>query len=269
MHPVLLRLPGWHPIYSYGAMLGLSICVGYFVSGALAEKYDGFPHDRFGWLYAATIASALAGSRILYILTNLGHFSGLASILRFSDGGLVAYGGFLGGFLGGWAYCRAHRFSILAWGDAAVPSMSLGLGITRIGCFLYGCDYGQPYRGSFAVTFPVASPAYNYQRLEGLLPEHALRSLPVHPTQLYESFVGFMLFGVTMWTWSRRRRSGEVLVAFTMAYGALRFCLELLRGDDQRGGLRGLSTSQILGVLTFAAAGVLQACLPREESAHG
>ncbi|MEO6954952.1 MAG: prolipoprotein diacylglyceryl transferase [Polyangia bacterium] len=269
MYPVLFRLPGGHPIYSYGAMLGLSICVGYFVSSALAERHDGFPDKGSGWLYAVTIASAIVGSRVLYIVTNLDRFSGFLSILRFSDGGLVAYGGFLGGFVGGWAYCRAHRLSILAWGDAAVPSMALGLGITRIGCFLYGCDYGQPWRGPWAITFPFESPAYNYQRLEGLLPEHALRSLPVHPSQLYESLVGFLLFGFTMWVWSRRRQRGEVLVAFTMGYGALRFCLELVRGDDQRGGLWGLSTSQFIGIVTFVAAGILWAWLRRKEPERG
>ena len=247
-------------------MLALSICLGYFVSCALVEKRDAFPPDRTGWLFAATLASALIGSRILYVVTNLDHFADLGAMLRFSDGGLVAYGGFLGGFVGGWAYCGAHRLSILAWGDAAVPSMALGLGLTRIGCLLYGCDYGQPWHGPFAITFPAGSPAYNHQRLDGLLPEHAVRSLPVHPSQIYESLVGFLLFGFLLWVTSRRRRRGEVLVAFTMSYGALRFCLELLRGDDQRGGLYGLSTSQIIGVVTFVAAGALWAWLRKEET---
>jgi len=66
-----------------------------------------------------------------------------------------------------------------------------------------------------------------------------------------------LLFVFLLWVWSRRTRRGEVMVAFTMGYGFLRFLLELLRGDGQRGGLFGLSTSQIIGALTFFAAGVL------------
>lgn len=246
-------------------MLALSICIGYFVSTALAEQRDGFPLDRTGWLCIVTLAAALLGSRLLYLVTNLGRFPDVGSMLRFSDGGLAAYGGFLGGFLGGWTFCRADGHSILAWGDAAVPSLALGLGLTRIGCLLHGCDFGRPWRGPWAITFPAGSPAYDHQRLEGLLPEHALRSMPVHPSQLYESLVGFLLFGFTMWVWRRRRRRGEVLVAFTMGYGALRFCLEILRDDDQRGGLCGLSTSQIIGAVTFVAAGVLWAWLRKEQ----
>ena len=257
MHPILFRLPGGHAIYSYGVMLGLSIVLGWVISRGLAERKDGFPEALTGPLYVVTIASALLGARLLYVLTNLDRFDSLASVFAFSDGGLVAYGGFLGGFLGSWAYCRLRGLSILAWGDAAVPSMSSGLCITRLGCFLYGCDFGQPYDGRLAVRFPPGSPAYNQQRLEGLLPEHAASSLPVHPTQLYESAVGLVLFLFLMWVWSRRKRRGEVMIAFTMAYGALRFALELVRGDGQRGAALGLSTSQLIAIATSIAAGAL------------
>jgi phosphatidylglycerol:prolipoprotein diacylglycerol transferase len=257
MHPILLRLPGGIPIYSYGVMLGLSIVLGSFISRGLAEKRDGFDPALTGWLYATTIGSALFGARLLYVLTNLDRFDQLGDFFKLTDGGLVAYGGFLGGFFGSWAYCARHKLSILAWGDAATPSMSAGLFLTRIGCLLYGCDYGQPTNVPWAITFPAGSPCYNHQRQDGLLPEHALRSLPVHPTQLYESAVGLALFVFLMWVWSRRKRRGEVMVAFTLGYGVLRFLLELLRGDDQRGAAAGLSTSQIIALVTSAAAAAL------------
>jgi phosphatidylglycerol:prolipoprotein diacylglycerol transferase len=266
MHPILLHLGGV-PIYSYGVMLGLSIVLGNFISRGLAEKRDGFDPALTGWLYATTIGSALFGARLLYVLTNLERFDSLGDFWKLVDGGLVAYGGFLGGFFGSWAYCRWHKLSILAWGDAATPSMSSGLFLTRIGCLMYGCDYGQPASVPWAITFPPGSPCYTRQRVDGLLPEHALRSLPVHPTQLYESAVGLILFLFLMWVWSRRKRRGEVMVAFTMGYGALRFILELLRGDDQRGAALGLSTSQIIGLVTFVAAGALWAWLRRQPPA--
>jgi len=257
MHPILLRLPGGIPIYSYGVMLGLSIVLGSFISRGLAEKRDGFDPSLTGWLYATTIGSALFGARLLYVLTNLDRFDQLGEFFKLTDGGLVAYGGFLGGFFGSWAYCKYHRLSILAWGDAATPSMSSGLFLTRLGCLMYGCDYGQPSNVPWAITFPPGSPCYNHQRMDGLLPEHALSSLPVHPTQLYESAVGLILFAFLMWVWSRRKRRGEVMIAFTLGYGVLRFLLEILRGDDQRGGAGGLSTSQIIAIVTAAAAAVL------------
>ncbi len=79
------------------------------------------------------------------------------------------------------------------------------------------------------------SPAWQHHLEIGALASSAARSLPVHPTQLYESAVGLLLLGLTLLVWSHRKRRGEVFVAFTMGYGVLRFLLELLRGDTQRG----------------------------------
>lgn len=267
MHPILLRLPGGLPIYSYGVMLGLSIVVGSFISRGFVEKRDGVDPSLTGWLYATTIVSALFGARLLYVLTNLERFDGFTGFFRLMDGGLVAYGGFLGGFFGSWVYCRWHKISILAWADAAVPSLGTGLLLTRIGCLLYGCDFGQRYDGPFGIRFPPDSPCYNRQRVEGLLPEHALSSLPVHPTQIYESIVGLLLFVLTLVVWKRRKKRGEVFIAFTMGYAVLRFLLELFRGDDQRGGMFGFSTSQLIGMVTFVIAGALWVWLRRQPEA--
>ena len=63
----------------------------------------------------------------------------------------------------------------------------------------------------------------------------AQASLPVHPTQLYESLVGGLLL---LLTWQLRRASrfrGEVFLAFTFGYGYLRFLLEIVRDDSERG----------------------------------
>jgi len=264
LYPILFRLPaGWFgsaagvPIFGYGVMLGLSTILGWFMSRRLAARKDGFSIEQTGWIFVGTVVSAMVGARLLYVLTNLERFETLRHVFQLSDGGLVAYGGFLGGFLGAWACCAATGRSVLAWGDAAAPAMGMGLFITRIGCLLYGCDYGQPCDWPWALRFPPGSPAYNTQRMEGLLPEHAAHSLAVHPSQLYESAVGLFLFLFATWLWRRRARRGEVMVAFTMAYAVLRFLLEFLRGDTQRGGYGGLSTSQIIGLFSFTAAGGL------------
>jgi phosphatidylglycerol:prolipoprotein diacylglycerol transferase len=245
-------------------MLGLSIVIGSFIARGLAEKRDGFPPEKTGWLYAEGIAIAVLGSRVLYVLTNLDRFDSFGAIFRFTDGGLVAYGGFIGGFLGSWQFTARHKLSILAWGDAAMPGVCMGLGLTRLGCLMYGCDYGQPTNVPWAIKFPPGSPCYNFQRMEGLLPEHALSSLPVHPTQLYESAVGFLLFGFLMWVWSRRKRRGEVFLAFWVGYAVARFPLELIRGDDQRGAAFGLSTSQIIAIVSSVIAAITWVWIRRQ-----
>jgi phosphatidylglycerol---prolipoprotein diacylglyceryl transferase len=99
--PVLFVLPGGVPVYSYGVLLGLSICIGWFITAHLAETRDGFPPRRMGPIFIWTVGCAILGSRVLYVVTNLERFDTVLDVLRFTDGGLVAYGGFVGGFLGG------------------------------------------------------------------------------------------------------------------------------------------------------------------------
>jgi phosphatidylglycerol:prolipoprotein diacylglycerol transferase len=177
------------------------------------------------------------------------------------QGGLVAYGGFLGGLVGSLVFCRLKGIRLLAWADCAVPSLCTGLMITRIGCLMYGCDFGKPWNGPWAITFPAGSPAYNQQRVDGLLPPGALHSLPVHPAQLYESLNGFILLCVLLLVRRYRKFSGEMFVAFFMGYGVLRYIVEDLRADAQRGNVGPFTTSQFIGVVTVLAGAALLAWL--------
>jgi phosphatidylglycerol:prolipoprotein diacylglycerol transferase len=260
MRPVLFYLPFHLPIYSYGVMLGLSLVVGWYLTLGLCVR-DGMDRELIGRCYVWTAVSAVVGARLLYVLTNLDRFDHLIDILKVNQGGLVAYGGFLGGFVGAAVFCGIHGIRLLAWADCAVPSLCTGLMITRIGCFMYGCDFGKPFGGPFAVQFPAGSPAFNQQRVEGLLGPDATKSLAVHPTQIYESLNGLILLGLLLLVRRTRKFSGQVFVAFTMGYAVLRYIVETLRADEQRGSIGPLSTSQFIGVATFAAGLALYAWL--------
>ncbi len=238
------------PVYSYGAMLCLSIVVGWYLTLGLATK-DGLPRETMANCYFITAVAALAGARLLYVVTNLDEFQSLADLFALRRGGLVAYGGFLGGFVGSWAYLRTQRIRLLPWADVAVPSLATGLVITRIGCYLYGCDFGKPLSDSAPAwlkrlgTFPrwgedtliegSGSPAWiQHVNQRGLSPD-SMASLPVHPTQLYEVIVGLVLVGLVFWVRKGQRFRGQVFLAFTLGYGLLRFLLEVLRDDAERG----------------------------------
>jgi phosphatidylglycerol:prolipoprotein diacylglycerol transferase len=144
----------------------------------------------------------------------------------------------------------------------------------RVGCYLYGCDFGKPL-GEGAPgwlkamgTFPHwpagtldsgdGAPAYlrhlevfgHSERLQTLKETQA--SLPVHPTQIYESLVGVLLL-VTAYL-VRRRQSfrGEVGLTVAFGYGVLRFSLELLRDDAERGSYGPAMPEHVLIPLAFA-----------------
>jgi phosphatidylglycerol:prolipoprotein diacylglycerol transferase len=57
----------------------------------------------------------------------------------------------------------------------------------------------------------------------------------VHPTQIYESLVGLSLFALMMLQRKHLKFRGQVFLLFTVAYGYLRYVLEILRDDGERG----------------------------------
>lgn len=176
---------------------------------------------------------------------------------RFWAGGLTYYGGFLGAGLAAWFLLRADRFPFWKAADMAGMVVPVGLGFGRLGCVLAGCCFGRPWDSSLALVFPPGSAASEAQHRAGQLASAYAPSLPVHPTQLYESAACFALAAFLMlWLHGRKRYDGQLFVTFVGAYAALRFLIELVRADD-RGGLLGLSTSQLIGAgLALAALAV-------------
>jgi phosphatidylglycerol:prolipoprotein diacylglycerol transferase len=251
------------PIYSYGVMLGFSLVIGWYLTLTLADR-DGLPKETMANCYVITAVAAIVGSRILYVLTNMNEFEDehgafvLKKVFELRTGGLVAYGGFLGGFLGSWGYLATKKIRLMPWADVAVPSLASGLLVTRIGCYLFGCDYGRPLSATAPLwlkklgTFPhwatgtlsegEGSPAWYAQsrsvNLSADLKAEIMKtnhSLPVHPTQIYESLVGLALLGLLLWQRKHVKFRGQIFFLFVFAYGFLRFLLEILRDDAERG----------------------------------
>ena len=244
------------PIYSYGVMLGLSLVVGWYLTLTLAEK-DGLPKETMANCYVITAIAAILGSRVLYVATNPDEFKTFADFFALRRGGLVAYGGFLGGLLGSWLFLQRHKIRLLPWADVAVPSLAAGLLITRIGCYLFGCDFGKrlpdgapaflkklgtfPHWATGTLEGGDGSPAY-VKHLEAFrgtpLGSDILKtnaSLPVHPTQIYESLVGLALLALLLWQRKHQKFRGQIFFLFAFGYGYLRFLLEIIRDDAERG----------------------------------
>ncbi len=120
------------PIYSYGVMLGVSLVVGWYLTLTLAER-DGLPKETMANCYVVTALAAIFGSRVLYVVTNPADFNSVGDFFALRKGGLVAYGGFLGGYIGSWMFLQRHKIRLLPWADVAVPSLASGLLVTRIG----------------------------------------------------------------------------------------------------------------------------------------
>jgi len=124
---------------------------------------------------------------------------------------------------------RALRpgLSLLRFGDAAAPGVAIGFSIVRVGCFLAGCCFGVPSNLPWAVSFPTPSPALDEQIRVGIVNSHAVKSIPVHPFQLYSAASSAL---VGMWLLRRNPgKPGEALMLFLFVHEGARFLLEFVR----------------------------------------
>jgi phosphatidylglycerol:prolipoprotein diacylglycerol transferase len=276
MHPILFEIPTpglpWGdslPIYSYGVMLGTSMIVAWYIVMWLGER-EGVSRDTLANAFIATAVSSIVGARLLYVITNPDEFESFGDLLALRRGGLVAYGGFLGGYFGALAFAAiTKKMRLMSWADVVAPTLALGLTLTRVGCYLYGCDFGArlgddaPSWLRAIGTFPhwhdgpvrdAGSPAWSHHVATYDLPFDASSSYPVHPTQLYESLAGVALLAVTLLVWRHRQFRGHVVTVLAMAYGVWRFAIEYVRDDPERGEAFGFSTSQLISLAIIPVA---------------
>ncbi len=174
---------------------------------------------------------------------------------KFWAGGLTYYGGLIGASAAAWFLLARDRFPFWKAADMAGFAVPLGLAFGRMGCLMAGCCFGETCALPWAISFPSRSAASEEQFKDHLIASARMWSLPVHPTQIYESAASLAIAAVCLlWLHPRKRYDGQVFAAFLALYAVARFFVEFLRRDD-RGGLLGLSTSQLIGValLAFAA----------------
>ena len=125
-------------------------------------------------------ACGILGARLFYVIEYWRDFQradlseSFAAIINFTRGGLVVYGAVVGGAAAAIGFFIRHKLPVLAMADIIAPSMTLGLALGRIGCFLNGCCYGGQCQLPWAVEFPPESPVYQSQIDRG---EYALQGI--------------------------------------------------------------------------------------------
>lgn len=165
-------------------------------------------------------------------------------------GGFAYYGGLIAAGLFSVYFIRRQGWSVPRLCDMGGWTISLGLAWGRMGCFLAGCCFGAqvPHDHPLAVIFPPGSAASRHQWREGLLDSYRVDSLPVHPTQIYESVAALIIAAFAYFVVRPRKRfDGQVFVVAMVMYAVARFMIEFIRRDE-RGGLLGLSTSQLVAI---------------------
>ena len=210
-------------IHSYGLMLATAFITSVFVI-QYELKRRGFVPDVAATIVVAAAIGGIIGAKIYSALLD----GQITFQELFSTSGLVWYGGFIGGCLGVLIVVVRSPNPTLATIDIIGPTLLLGYGIGRIGCFLAGDgDYGPPSDLPWAMAFP-----------NGTVPT----DVPVHPTPVYETLISVTFFGIL---WSQRRKwevvPGILFGASLILLGVERFFAEFWR-----------ITPRVLGWMTAA-----------------
>jgi phosphatidylglycerol:prolipoprotein diacylglycerol transferase len=212
MHPQIFGI-----VKSFGLLLAFSFTFGMWLSVRRGER-RGFDRETVLDFCFTVLVSSLIGVRLFYVLTHPADFRPWWEAFMLWKGGLTLYGGILLAIVAVWWFCRRRGVDFLVMADVLAPQVALGIGVTRIGCYLNGCCYGHPTEGWWGVVFPSTCAA-----------GYAYPGQHIHPTQLYASLGGFLVWGLLL-LWERRGfRRGATFARFLLLYALSRFVVDGFR----------------------------------------
>lgn len=251
-------------LHSYGLCLAIGILACYGVLVRRARPH-GLPEGPLGNLVVLLVASGLVGARLFYVAEHWSstYAANPASAFRIWQGGLMFYGSLIVGSLALVAWCRLRHRSLLDTLDLFAVVMPLGQAFGRLGCFLNGCCYGSVSHSACAVTYPAHSIPWTEQYYAGQIADTAARSLPVLPSQLFETIGCLAIFALLLWLDRRgtregaHRMPGRVFSLYLATYAILRFIIETTRADERLhpfGGILTISQCISVGLLLLALA---------------
>jgi phosphatidylglycerol:prolipoprotein diacylglycerol transferase len=182
--------PDGLPIRGYGTMLVVAVCAASFL-GARRARQMGLDADLILSMSFWVFLAGVVGARVFYIVQYWDQFrrdtwSGtLSELANIAQGGLVVYGGVIGGVAALLIFLRIHRLPTLAICDLIAPVAALGLALGRMGCFLNGCCYGGVADVPWAVQFPIGSPPFVDQLENEQIYLHGIRLIESSSGQVW------------------------------------------------------------------------------------
>ncbi len=231
-------------IQTYSILAG----VGFVLTALLAVKLGKFKNISAEKSLMATLVSAFGifvGGHIIFALTNIMSIVKVISQNGFSFAdllpyisGMVFYGGLIGAIIALFVYTAVSKevkrqdvFDIFA---VTAPFFHF---FGRLGCFFAGCCYGVESEFGIKAYLNTSPTHYGVSRF---------------PVALVEAFVNFLIFALILYFFKRNKFRGKLIFAYLLIYAPARFVLEFFRGDNIRGFIFGLSTSQFISILIVA-----------------
>jgi len=223
MYPEILKL-GPFAIRSYGLMLIISVLIGIYYVYKMSKDTELDFNDLLTITYIL-VFGGIIGARLAYVLMHISEFQGrwMATINPFGSdqfgiAGLNLYGGVILAVISSFIYIRLKKLPVLKIFDLFAPTIGIGLMFTRVGCFLNGCCFGTPTDLPWGISFPTDS-----------MPYYVFGSAHLHPSQLYSSLYGLLLFVYLHWRLKHKSFDGQVIGLLFMIEAFFRYAIEYVR----------------------------------------
>lgn len=135
----------------------------------------------------------------------------------------------------------AKWLKVNVWETADIFALCISIGgvFARLACLLNGCCFGiqAPENYGFAVFYPYGS-----------YPFELFGSVPVYPTQIFESFAWLAIFVILIIRNNLKHFQGELIILTGFLYSIARFFIEFYRYHETPGFP---STAQIFSISIF------------------
>lgn len=248
MHPILFTIPifGGLPIHTYGVLVATGFLVGMWWGGFDARRRGENAAQVMDLIFYMLLTGIIV-SRLHYIaVVDPGMFiRAPLDVFKIWQGGITFYGGLIGGILAVVVYVWKHHISFWGYADIMAPGVSIAHAFGRIGCLMAGCCHGlpSPTDAWYSISFPAG--------VGSLAPP----GVPLYATQIMESAGEVLLFLYLVWRGRHQKFPGQIAMLYLMIYAVLRFLLEYMRGDVDRGWWVEpyVSTSQGIAVIMFVS----------------
>ncbi len=230
-------------------MYGLCIAAGILVAAFFAKlilKNENKSFDDFIIYSTVLFGLGIAGAKLFYIFLIFPiaeipeQLFYLVSSKEKSSAGFVFYGGLIfamPGFFIARAITKKPVRDFLPVFACILPVIHA---FGRIGCFCAGCCYGCPYEGVCAIHY--------HNPISQVQPD-----IGIFPVQLLEAALLFILSALLIISRFRMKASQNAdyfsILSYLIFYSIIRFFLEFLRGDGERGSILIFSTSQFISLM--------------------
>lgn len=271
MFPISLDLGfNFFPFYE-GLYFLVAILTAAFWAMRRWEK-SGLDSDTFYTVLYWALGGAILGGRLSHFLFwDMERFiADPLCFFRFWEGGISVSGGVALGLLAGFLACRLKKLDFWKILEVSSPAVLLGQAIGRLGCFMNGDAFGRPTSLPWGMSFPrYATVLFSFKQDKrywghawswcyerGLVAASSTRSLPMHPTQLYEGALDLALLGLLLFLMGKLDGRAKGKLGFLVmigGYSLVRFLLEFLRADGSDPVLLGMSGFQLTLLAVFLA----------------